>query len=320
MTAPVGAVVCIGDVYCDIILRGVSRLPDWGEEVFGDEPVICPGGIANVAVGLSRLGVPVKMLARTGAGDTIGQLLIDELAQYPSLEVEWLRPGPTTAVTVALPHGSERAMISYMPPSVHGLVGPLVPWDTLGRATHLHLGAWEEGKMPLEDQAAVLASAHERGMTTSLDVSLQYGDDAAGRFRDLLCHVDIFFPNTAEARWVAGTSDLSKALDRLVDLVPVVVVKRGGDGALVRSGDEVATERGLSSVVVDTTGAGDAFAAGFLYGAVRHWPSGRSLALANVCGSISVGRMGSSISTPTRREAFGMLQANKMDARVSESS
>jgi sugar/nucleoside kinase (ribokinase family) len=318
MTSPIGEVACVGDVYCDIILRGVSQLPDWGEEVFGEEPVICPGGIANVAVGLSRLGVPTRILARTGADDTIGHILIEELGQYPGLEVEWLRPGPTTAVTVALPHGTERAMISYMPPVVHGLIAPVVPWASLGRTTHLHLGAWQEGEMPLEDQTAVLAAAHEHGMTTSLDVSLHYSDEAAGRFRDLLDHVDIFFPNAAEACWVARTDDLDEALERLALLVPVIVVKRGADGGLARSGDELATERGRRAVVVDTTGAGDAFVAGFLYGAMRHWPLRRSLALANVCGSISVGRIGSSISTPTRRDAFGMLQEQRIEARLIE--
>jgi sugar/nucleoside kinase (ribokinase family) len=318
MTSLVGEIACLGDVYCDIILRGVSRLPDWGEEVFGEEPVICPGGVANVAVGLSRLGEPTRILARTGAEDTIGRILVEELAQYQDLRIEWLRPGPTTAVTVALPHGSERAMISYMPPVVHGLIAPLIPWDSLGRARHLHLGAWHEGEMPLEDQALALGGAHERGMTTSLDVSLHYSDEAADRFRELLEHVDIFFPNTAEACWVAGTGDLDDALERLASLVPVVVVKRGGDGALARSGNEIAAERGRRVTVVDTTGAGDAFVAGFLYGAIRHWPLRKSLALANVCGSISVGRIGSSISTPARRDAFGVLQENRIEARLGE--
>ncbi|MGH2555561.1 MAG: carbohydrate kinase family protein, partial [Actinomycetota bacterium] len=173
MTSHLGEVACLGNVFCDIILRGVSRLPNWGEEVFGGEPVMCPGGIANVAVGLARLGVPTTMLARTGAKDTIGHVLIEELAQYPGLEVDWLRPAETTAVTVALPHDGERALISYMPSVAQGPVAPFLPWDRLERTTHLHLGAWDESGVTLEDQAALLAQAHARGMTTSIDVSLQ---------------------------------------------------------------------------------------------------------------------------------------------------
>jgi sugar/nucleoside kinase (ribokinase family) len=205
-----------------------------------------------------------------------------------------------------------------MPPVAHGPIAPLIPWNSLSRATHLHLGAWHEGEMRLEDQSLALSGAHERGMTTSLDVSLHYSDEAADRVRHLLEHVDIFFPNNAEACWVAGTSDLDDALERLAGLVPVVVVKRGGDGALARSGDELAVEGGRRVPVVDTTGAGDAFVAGFLYGAIRHWPLRKSLALANVCGSMSVGRIGSSISTPTRRDAFAMLQEKRVEARLSE--
>lgn len=316
--APVGQVVCLGDVFCDVILRGVARLPDWGEEVFGEEPVMCPGGIANVGVGLVRLGVPVRLLARSGAQDTIGHVLIEELAQYSDLTVEWLRSAASTAVTVALPHGTERALISYVPSHDHGPVATLMPWESLERSAHLHLGAWEEGTMPLEDQAAVLAEAHTRGMTTSLDVSLGREQDAAQRYRDLLADVDIFFPNAAEALWISKTDDVDEALERLSYLVPVVVMKRGDLGAIARRGDEVASAPGVPAVVVDTTGAGDAFVAGFLYGVIRHWPLQRSLGLANVCGTISVGRIGSSISTPTRREAFEMLQEKRTTARASD--
>jgi sugar/nucleoside kinase (ribokinase family) len=315
-----GDVGCLGDFYCDIILRGVSRLPRWGEEVFGEEPVMCPGGIANVGVGLSRLGVSAKIMARTRGDDTISRVLVEELAQYPGLEVEWLRRAPTTAITVALPHGTERAMVSYLPPVAHGRVAPYVPWDRLKRVTHLHLGAWEEGGMPLQDQTAILAEAQAREMTTSLDVSWQGDVEPAERLRELLARVDIFFPNAAEARWVADTSDLDEALEQLACLVPVVVVKLGRDGALARSGDTVERVPGYETRVVDTTGAGDAFAAGFLYGAIRHWPLRRSLALANVCGTISVSRIGSSISTPTRREAFEMLQGSYGGTHSSEMS
>lgn len=308
MLAGLGGVVVLGDVFCDIIVRGVARLPDWGEEVFGAEPVMCPGGVANVAVGLARLGVPTHLLARTRAEDTIGSVLVTELGRQPGLRVTWLRSAPSTAITVALPHGGERAMVSYVPPADARPLAPLVSWEDLGRVSHVHLGGWNEGETLLEDQAAILAAARSRGLTASLDVSWQADEGLGGRIRALLRHVDLVLPNRAEACWITGASTVDQAVRRLAELVPTVVVKLGGDGAIAARDGTVERVPGHRVPVVDTTGAGDAFAAGFLHGFVRRWSLGRCLQLANVCGAISVGRIGSSTSVPTRREAFTALE------------
>ena len=303
-------VLVVGDVYCDIVLRGLPRLPDWGEEVFGSEPVLCPGGLANVAVGLASLGLTTHLLARTRAQDTIGAVLAEELASREHLEVSWLGHGPSTALTVALPKGSERAMVSYEPPADGRPLAPVIPWDDLGRALHLHIGSWNEGRHLMDDQRAIAEAARVRHLTTSLDVSLQPEADWPARVRDLLTHVDVFIPNQAEACQIAETDDPRRALDRLAQIVPTVVVKLGGRGAMGRSHGDYAQVEGLPVDVVDTTGAGDAFAAGLLHGYVRRWNMDRSLALANICGALSVGRIGSSISVPSRREAFELLERN----------
>jgi sugar/nucleoside kinase (ribokinase family) len=308
MLATSRRVVVVGDVFCDIILRGVDGLPRWGEEVFADEPVMCPGGAATVAIGLAQLGGSTTLLGRTRAQDTIGQVLDDELARYVDLDVRWLLPAPSTAITVAVRHDIERALISYAPPAEVGPLAPQLPWEQLDGAGHLHVGGWQEGDRPLDDQCAIFAEAHTRNLTTSLDTSLGRDAALATRIRQLLSNVDVFLPNAAEACWVTGAVDPLQALDHLSGVVPTVVVTLGGDGAIASSGGQTHSVAGLGSAVVDTTGAGDAFTAGFLHGFLRQWPLVRCLALANVCGGLSVARIGSSISVPNRREAFGVLQ------------
>jgi sugar/nucleoside kinase (ribokinase family) len=303
-----GDIAVVGDVFCDIILRGVTRLPDWGEEIFGTEPVMCPGGAANVAVGTARLGVTTRLLARTRADDTIGQVLAVELGHHPNLVVDWLQVAHSTALTVALPMGSERAMVSYVPPADGRALAGCIPWGELRRIRHLHLGSWSEGADPLEDQAAILSEARRRGVTTSLDISLEPDPGRAARVRELLEHVDVFLPNRAEALQIAECDDERDALERLGELVPTVVVKLGGDGALGICDGEVERVAARPAEVVDTTGAGDAFAAGFLYGHLRRWSLARCLRLGNICGGLTVARIGSSISVPSRREAFAVLQ------------
>jgi sugar/nucleoside kinase (ribokinase family) len=308
---PDGEIAIVGDVFCDIILRGVTRLPAWGEEVFGSEPVMCPGGVANVAVGAARLGVGTRLLARTKADDAIGNVLAGELAQQDDLTVAWLHEAHATALTVALPMGSERAMVSYVPPADDRPLAPCIPWDDLRRTRHLHLGSWSEGVNPLDDQVAILTEARSRGMTTSVDVSLEPDLARAARVRELLAHVDLFLPNRAEALQIAACDDELEALERLGDIVPTVVVKLGGDGAIGISDGEVVHEPACSAEVVDTTGAGDSFAAGFLYGYLRRWSLARCMRLGNVCGGITVTRIGSSISVPARREAFTALEETR---------
>lgn len=307
----VGEIAVIGDVYCDIILRGVSRMPAWGEEIFGSEPVMCPGGAANVAVGTARLGVDTRLLARTKAEDTIGDVLAAELGRQENLDLRWLHQAESTALTVALPMGTERAMISYVPPADDRPLAPRIPWHDLRRVSHLHLGGWSEGARPLEDQTAILSEARGRGVVTSLDVSLQPDRERVARVRELLRHVDVFLPNRAEACQISECEDEEDALTGLRDLVPTVVVKLGAAGAIGLSDGQVERVPCRPVDPVDTTGAGDAFAAGFLYGYLRRWPLTRCIRFGNVCGGIAVGRIGSSISVPSRREAFTALEQSR---------
>jgi sugar/nucleoside kinase (ribokinase family) len=301
-------IAVLGDVFCDIIIRGVSRMPGWGEELFGTEPVLCPGGVANVAVGTATLGVDTHLLARTKAQDTIGDVLAEELAKREHLQVSWLEQAPSTALTVALPMGSERAMISYVPPADGRPLAARIPWDALHGVRHLHVGSWDEGEAPLNDQAAILGEARERGITTSVDVSLQNDPQRVDRVRGLLGQTDLFLPNRAEACQIADCDDPHEALGRLGELIPTVVVKLGGEGAIAVRDGAIEHVTAPTVDVVDTTGAGDAFAAGFLYGHLRRWSLRRCLELGTVCGSIAVGRIGSSVSVPTRREAFRALE------------
>lgn len=316
-----GQVAVVGDVFCDVIVRGVTRLPAWGEEIFGSEPVMCPGGVANVAVGTARLGVDTRLLARTKADDAIGNVLSGELSRQPHLDVEWLHEAPSTALTVALPMGSERAMISYVPPADDRPLAACIPWDGLRRARHLHLGSWSEGANPLNDQITILREARRRGLTTSVDISLEPDLERPARVRQLLSHVDVFMPNRAEALQIAECDDEGMALKRLGRVVPTVVVKLGAEGAIgARHGEETHIPA-PPAAVVDTTGAGDSFVAGFLFGYLRRWSLARCMRLGNVCGSITVSRIGSSISVPTRREAFTVLeQIRALDKQSTETS
>jgi len=143
---------------------------------------------------------------------------------------------------------------------------------------------------------AVVAAAHEAGVTVSLDPQ----DDPAGEWRsglpELLPHLDLLFVNEHE----------SAALD--TSACPLVVVKRGPEGAAARTADGEVRHPGVRVESVDATGAGDSFDAGFLAAWLRGAAVEDALALACACGALSTRALGGTDAQPTRAEAEEALR------------
>jgi sugar/nucleoside kinase (ribokinase family) len=112
------------------------------------------------------------------------------------------------------------------------------------------------------------------------------------------CHA--FLPNAVEAMQYTRASSPAEALRRLSDLVPVVVVTRGADGALAvdATTGETVEASGVRLEALDPTGAGDVFTAGFVLGTLRGWPLSQRLSFANLIAALSVQHFGGSLSAP----------------------
>ncbi|MFD0686232.1 carbohydrate kinase family protein, partial [Actinomadura fibrosa] len=126
---------------------------------------------------------------------------------------------------------------------------------------------------------------------------------------DRLEHVDVFLPNAVEAMAYTRTGSPEDAARALSERVPVVVVKRGGAGAVAidsRTG-EVAETDALPVEALDATGAGDVFGAGFLFGTLAGLPLAERLKFANLCAGLSVRHRSGSLGAPCWGEiaAFG---------------
>ena len=142
-----------------------------------------------------------------------------------------------------------------------------VDWDALDGTTHLHLGGPEF--MGGEKAAEILAQARERGIVTSADI-LAPGEQAA-QILDWIApafeHLDYLLPNDEQVLGLSGAGDLEEGCAALRDRgVGCVAATCGADGALIVAGDGVERVPAFAIEVVDTTGCGDAFSAGFLRG------------------------------------------------------
>jgi ribokinase len=246
-------VICtLGDLLLDVVVRLEGPIAE-DTDTYGRTRVGAGGQAANVAAWAAALDGRARFVGKR-ARDPVGRLLADELrargVEVVGPEVE---AGTGTVVSVATPDGA-RTMLSDRGVSTDLRPEELEPaW--LEGCEWLHLPGYSLVAPPLRDAALAAAAGAPR---VSVDLSSTAAIEAAGlsEFRTAVAEArpEVVFANEAEAALVG---DVEAA---------TVVVKRGGRGCSVRSPERAVELAALEAEVVDSTGAGDAFAAGFLLG------------------------------------------------------
>ncbi|MEA2556374.1 MAG: hypothetical protein QOI60_1705 [Actinomycetota bacterium] len=300
--------VVLGDANPDLVMHGGDVTPAFGqaERIVEDANLVMGGSGGILACGAAKLGLTVAMVAVVG-DDLFGRFVRDELVAHgvdiSAVVVDGERP---TGVTVVLSSPEDRAMLT-MPGTVADLRGTLIPPDLLERTRHVHVSSFFLQRRLAEDLPDLLDDAHRAGATTSLDPNWDPTGDWDGGILELLPQVDIFMPNAMEAMRLARISDLTQAIARL-RTSPLVVVKVGAEGAIAAQAGEVLKVPGLHRQVVDTTGAGDSFDAGFLAGFLAGEPLERCLMLGNACGTLSTRANGGTAGQATMAEALDLVK------------
>lgn len=303
-------IVAVGDLNADLILAG-DVTPVFGqvEKVIDDATLTMGGSTSIFACGAARLGLRVAFIGKVGR-DPIGDFLLDTLLAR-GIDVAGVRRDDTvkTGLTTILSRGVDRAMLTYL-----GTLGALtaadIDWEIVGQARHLHLGSYYMLDALRPEAPHLFAAARARGLTVSLDTNYDPTEQWDSGIAAALASVDIFLPNETEVRAISRCPTWEAGLAHLAARVPVVAVKRGGDGATAQRGAEVVTAPPLPVTVVDTTGAGDSFNAGFVYGHLAGWPLTRTLAFAVACGSASTRAAGGIESQPTLEAALALMGAS----------
>jgi sugar/nucleoside kinase (ribokinase family) len=308
-------VLNVGILVADIFVPPIERLPAAGELVSTEEFLVQPGGCAaNTAIVLGRLGVRASVVGRVG-DDLFGELVLGYLQERGVDTSAALRTaGRGTSKTVALSVvGDDRRFIHTF-----GANGSLTARDVsdeaLGAAKVVHVGGYLV--LPgLEQSALAERFRHARasGAQTVLDVVVPYEHehltlDAVG---ELLPVADYFLPNEDEARALTGERDVRAQAERIAGAgARTVVIKRGADGAYVRSGDTVFELPAPPVEAVEPSGAGDAFAAGLIVGILEGWSLERSVRYASVVGASACTALGCYAGAFTREQADAFLAAH----------
>lgn len=302
-------VLVLGDLNPDLVLRG-DVVPRFGqaEQLLDAATLVLGGSAAITAHALARLGRTTRLGALIGR-DIFGDIVIDLLtAQGVDTRAVIKDPARPTGLTVVLSQGQERAVLTFP-----GTIAALSTEQALAAldgaaedgARHLHVTSLFLQPSLAAGLAAVFERAHALGLSTSLDPNF----DPAQRWEgveELLPHLDVFVPNRSETLAIAGRiggssfDDPAAAALLLASRGPVVVVTDGRNGALQVSPDGTQfRDAGNPVEAVDTTGAGDTFAAAYLDSLLHGQSAAECLRRAVLAGALSTAAVGGTAGQPT---------------------
>lgn len=285
-------IVIAGETNLDLILYGLPEQMPTERELLGTGFDVTLGGSSSIlAHNLAMLGTRVGFVSEVG-GDAMGDIASGYLTDA-GVDLSQFRrkPGAQTGVTVLLPHGKHRHILTYQGVMAELTVEDLnIDYLTSGR--HFHLSS-------LFLQTGLhrgLPQLFDKLLAAGLTISLDTNDDPTGRWRgvldELLDKIDILLPNEDELLRIADTGTMDAALDKLAARIPMIVVKCGARGAVVQRGNRRDWVEPVAVEPVDTIGAGDSFNAGFLSAWLRNEGPLRAAAMGNRTGALSTLRPG----------------------------
>jgi sugar/nucleoside kinase (ribokinase family) len=308
-------VLCVGQLAADILVRPVNRV-DFGVDTKRVDGIDIKNGgdCLNVALGLRKLGASVGFAGLVG-DDQFGEYLRGVVTSA-GIDAHGLRrttEARTCSCLVLINSGGDRTFFYYGGANDLFSLADL-DMAQLDRATIVHVGGtYLLPRFDGEGAAKLFAESRKRGKLTSMDVTW----DTTGRWLSViepcLPHLSFFMPSIREAVKIAGTDvpeDIAAFLQEKG--VRTAVVKLGEKGCYVKHAEDPGYYAGaFRTEVVDTTGAGDSFVAGFLTGVLKGWESKSCAAFACAVAAMNIRAVGATAGIPTFEEARQFMNAQK---------
>ena len=299
-------ILVAGEINPDLVLTG-DVAPAFGQaEKLVDSASFSIGSSSAIfACGAARLGLKVGFIGVCG-DDLFGRFMLAEMIQRQvDVSPVIIDATVSTGMSVILSTATDRAILTHVG-SMNCLSANQVTEELLAHSHHLHVASYFLQSALQPGLPDLFRRAHALGLTTSLDPNWDPSGKWSG-FDELLPLVDVFLPNENEALAMTGSANAEQALAKLVQKCACIAVKLGPRGAIAGRGSETASSSALKVNVVDTTGAGDSFDGGFLYGYRSGWSLERALKLGAACGSLSTRKAGGTTAQPTLEEALKYL-------------
>lgn len=282
-------VFCFGIIVGDFLGKPVEGVPEKGKLVLIDKVDLQIGGCAtNTGIGLSRLGVNVSIGGKVG-DDNLGKFVINKLKEEKRIDTSRIKisKSKNTSGTIVLIHSDGERSFIHSIGANSDLHLEDIDFEYIKTFPLIHIaGALLMHGFDGKPLAETLKKAKEMGLITSLDTAW----DATGRWllllEEALQYTDYFLPSIEEARMITGQKTPEDIAKFLMDKgVKNVGLKMGADGSFICNEKEKHRFPALNFDVVDTTGCGDAYVAGFITGIVKGFSFEKCGLLANLVGA-----------------------------------
>lgn len=269
MSTPALDCLCAGIVVADHVCAPLARLPAPGELLLTERMDLAVGGnAANVAIDLATLGPSVGLVG--AVGDDIFGRFVSETLSAASVNVDRVRTiaGCDTSGTLVVNTLQEDRRFIHSLGANARFTGAELTREVIASARMLYVGGYLVSEAMSPDLLAqAFQTARELGVTTILDVVLPGPGEYVPRLKPVLPWVDVFLPNTDEATLLTGETQSTRQAEILHTWGPrTVVVTCGENGAILLSEESRLRVESCKVPVIDGTGSGDAFTAGFIHG------------------------------------------------------
>ncbi len=297
-------VTCIGDINVDIVTSKIGDVPPRDSQILVEDMGLSSGGCcANFSKALSRLGAEVRFIGRVG-DDLFGDFVRQSME---GIDLR-LSVGGKTGITVAIAFDVDSRSFITFPGSNSELSFGDIDLDLIeGRCLHV-ASFFLQGLR--EKTKELIDFAHSRDMFVSFDTGWDprgWSGEDKKIVEDVLGGVDVFFPNLAEGEAITGSGDKKTICDELLDLgTRIVALKCGKDGSFIATKDDYFFVPAFKVDAVDTTGAGDVFDAGLIYGYLEGWDLEKVGRFASAAAALSTRGRGSG-NYPVRVEVEQLM-------------
>jgi sugar/nucleoside kinase (ribokinase family) len=306
------SVACLGNILVDVLVKPVDKLPPPGGLLSVKHVELALGGCAsNTSVALSRLGVRTSLWGKVGR-DHFSRFAMEEVNRSGVDTSGMLKDArvSTSATVVLVDSKARRSFLHSVAANDHIHRGDL-KLSRLSHFNHLHIGGYF--LFPALDgapMAGILREAQRIGLTTSLDTAWDLKGRWMKALKPCLPYLDYFMPSEREVKMLLGYTHPVKAAKAFLRMgSKCIVVKLGEKGSyFLNQKGESSRVPAFKAKVVDTTGAGDCFCAGFIKGLSLKWSLKECLRLGNAAGACAVSKLGATAGLQSFIQVYDYLK------------
>jgi len=309
-TGKARAVAVIGELNVDLVASGLTSAPVLGREVLAqDFQTVLGSASAIFACGAARLGHPVSFFSKVG-DDEYGRFCLNCLKKA-GISTENVASLPTskTGITISLSTRLDRALVTVL-----GAISELrykdLDLEALQGHSHLHMTSFFLQTALRPSFPRILRQARKLGLTTSFDPNSDPQSSWGPDVWSVMDETTILFINREEALHLTRKTNVREALKQLAERARCVVVKLGPRGAIAAADGQVVSAPPFKVSPVDTTGAGDSFAAGFVHAFLCGGDLHGCLVEGNACGALSTLEVGGTAGQPDRASLSNFRRRN----------